>query len=214
MIRRITIVVLIIFVFIGGRIPKVDADTLTTELTDNFSQSSALWSYLGSANPVEDILDSGNTVLQLTESKTSEVGTIWLNQKVSPPFDVTFRYRMLDSYGYQGGADGLVFMFNKQQNIAPVLGGGMGFEIDEDNMDNGNGYGVEFDTWQNEWDSSASHIALFHKTPSSSSSQYLLANSEFPDVESTTWKYVKIEVKENSVNTYWATIQRIGLPQF
>ncbi len=173
-------------------------------IEDDYDDNSALWNFLGSAAIVSD--GTGNKVLQLTPATTSQTGTVWLNQPISPPFEVEFKYRMLNNRdGYlHYGADGIVFMFNKQQNIAPVNGGGMGFEVDPSLPDNGNGYGVEFDTFHNEeWDSSGSHIALFHKTPSSDLENHRLANADVSGINSSTWKQVRIEVTASSVDVYW-----------
>ncbi len=182
----------------------ISAAEVPLVIEDDYEADSGLWNVLGSAAIVSDGAD--NKVLQLTPSTMSQTGTVWLNQSISPPFEVEFRYRMLnnrDNYVHYG-ADGIVFMFNKQQNIEPVNGGGMGFEVDPLNPDNGNGYGVEFDTFHNEeWDSSGSHIALFHKTPSSNHTDHRLANADVFGINSSTWKQVRIEVTESSVDVYW-----------
>jgi hypothetical protein len=178
-------------------------------IVDNFedgAQSNLLWKYVGSAVTVEEN-GSANHAMQLTDALQNQVGTIWLEQEIAMPFSAKFRYRM-DQMGYWGPADGFVFMFNKERNLLPVTGGGMGFE-------QGNGYGVEFDTWDNyvdfpdPSDFDGSHISMFQNNPNSGQDQ-LSYVYYYPGVYSESWKYVNILVTERAVRVYVGDIEQLN----
>ncbi len=176
----------------------VQPSATTADDFEDEAYSNSLWTYVGAAAAVDED-GASNRMMQLTDSLQNQVGTIWLEQEVAMPFSAKFRYRM-DQAGYWGAADGFVFMFNKERNLLPVQGGGMGFE-------QGNGYGIEFDTWDNNSDFQdpsdfdGSHISLFHNNPNYKQDQ-LGYTYYSPGVYSETWRYVNILVDEHAVRVY------------
>jgi hypothetical protein len=170
-----------------------------TVLTDDFSDSTSTsknWDIIGINNTPS--IKGG--AMQLTSSGRYQVGTIWLKdaiaKSIKPPYTVTFRF-LIDGVDKSNvGADGIVFMFNKKQNTSPVTGGGMGFQSD-------NGYGVEFDTYSNEFDPSVDHISLFKNNPDHSVlKSNLLAQINDTTFEDAQWHDVRINVNTNNVKVY------------
>lgn len=160
----------------------------TPYLQDYFTTNSNLWNYLGSATRTPD------GKIMLTPGSQNQVGTIWLKQAIAPPYTVTFRFQMVGSLFQTEGADGISFMFNKLQNVSPVSGGGMGFEV-------GNGYGVEFDSYSNPFDPSYNHISLFKNNPDHSLAPALTQTSD-TTIENGQWHDVKVNVGTNLLKVY------------
>ncbi|MDB5053886.1 MAG: hypothetical protein JWM44_1936 [Bacilli bacterium] len=159
-----------------------------TVLSDDFSKENNSWKLLGSAKRTKD------GKIMLTPSEQSKVGTIWLKQTLKPPYVVDFRFQMTGIDPSHIGADGITFMFNKQQNTSPISGGGMGFEIN-------NGYGVEFDSYSNSFDPKYNHISLFKNNPDHSVSP-ALQQVQASGFEDTNWHNVKIDVGIDTVKIY------------
>jgi hypothetical protein len=164
-----------------------------TVLSDDFSTSvGSKWSLLGNAA-------YSDGAIRLTSSGQSQVGTIWLDQssqQILPPYTVTFRFKIDGVDSSNVGADGIVFMFNKLKNNSPVSGGGMGFETI-----NSNGYGIEFDTYNNAYDPSYDHISLFKNNPDHSVAPFL-AQVKDTTFENAQWHDVKINVATSNVKVY------------
>jgi hypothetical protein len=172
-----------------------------TVVADDFSADSGLWNYLGDAERLP------NGMLKLTSSAQGQVGTVWLKQTLSPPYVATFKYWMTSPgpspyTKVTDGADGIVFMFNKQQNTSPISGGGMGFEV-------GNGYGVEFDTYSNVWDPASNHISLFKNNPNHLLGP-VLGQVNDNSIENNQWHDVKIVVNTGSVQVYMDNILKVN----
>ncbi len=133
---------------------------------DDFSKDGGhQWIFLGAAKR-----DSNEEYVVLTEPGSQLVGVIWLKNNLTFPFTVYFQYKI----GGGSGADGLVFMFYKDWDYEPGIGGFLGFlcrEVEEPcPRDEAPGYGLEFDNYYNskeaygetyrEGDPSSNHIAL------------------------------------------------------
>ncbi|MFH0816316.1 MAG: hypothetical protein V1934_05825 [Methanobacteriota archaeon] len=106
--------------------------------SDNFDQDSGRWVYTNAAVRV-------NGHARLTPNATTQVGVMWFDTQVAYDFQVEFDYLI------EGGnhADGMVFMFFKQQDgYVPSTGGSMGF-FQYPNTP-AEGYGVELDTYCNQ----------------------------------------------------------------
>ncbi|MFK7697017.1 cadherin-like beta sandwich domain-containing protein [Paenibacillus sp. HJGM_3] len=169
-----------------GTAPAVHAATVVVQ--DNFESESNLWDRSGDARRTDG-------VIELTQAQNNKLGYMWLNQSLSPPYTVSFKFRISDSSS--SPADGLVFMFNKEKNSNGQGGGSLGFV-------EGNGYGVEFDTWPNEWDPGAKHITLFKNSPRHSPENLLaqadaLNNPLLPNFANSAWHDVRIDVRTNSI---------------
>ncbi|QGQ97946.1 tandem-95 repeat protein [Paenibacillus psychroresistens] len=170
-----------------------------TVLSDDFSTSTgSKWTRIGINNTPTYATDG---TMRLTSSGQGQVGTIWLDQNqlsapILPPYTVTFRFLINEADSTNVGADGIVFMFNKQQNSTPVSGGGMGFQT-------GNGYGIEFDTYSNAFDPSYNHISLFKSNPDHSAiGTPYLAQVQDNTFENAQWHNVKINVGTGNVKVY------------
>jgi hypothetical protein len=208
---RLLPVLMLVAVFVLSGVKPISANIITPPsgtngvvVSDDFSGATdSLWNVLGSATKhTED----GENYIELTHSG-SQVGTIWLKQNVAPPYTATFQFRIKSSSGQI--ADGIVFMFNKLQNVNPSNGGGMGYEV-------GNGYGIEFDTYLNTEDRVLCgndncperyvHTALFQNTPIHSISRPLdseqLDTTGTNTIDTGVWHSVRVEVGINSVQMY------------
>ena len=136
--------------FIGRGISAPPLESrIVSEFFDDFSTDSEMWTYVGSA-----YRDPTNEYVVLTENKNGQVGIIWFNRSITSAFTIEFKYKAGGGFG----ADGLVFMFYKDQNYLPDIGGSLGFI--GSGRSSVHGYGVEFDNYGNSWDPSSNHIAL------------------------------------------------------
>lgn len=135
-------------------------------LVDDFSTDPSLsWIIRNAA-----YWNSDSENIMLTEPGSERVGVMWLKNNVSSPMTIEFSYKI----GGGNGADGLIFMFYKDWDYEPGIGGFLGFHCRE--VENpcprkdAPGYGIEFDNYYNskeeygkdygEGDPSPNHIAL------------------------------------------------------
>ncbi|MCL5068712.1 MAG: Ig-like domain-containing protein, partial [Thaumarchaeota archaeon] len=117
-------------------------------------------------------------------------GVLWYNSTFTSDFTLSFMYKI----GGGSGADGIVAMFYKQNNYtAPGTGqlpnncgGCLGWV--------GNGYGVEFDTYQNSWDPTSDEVALIQNGVAN----HLIYTSD-PRTDDNLWHNATIQVGINSV---------------
>ncbi len=191
----IWLLILILCVGAWSSVPAtlVHASDEVPIVSDSFTTDTNYWDYLGQAQRIDG-------ALQLTPALNDKVGTLWMKQELTPPFTVTFEFQITNP---SNAADGLVFMFNKQKNNVPVTGGGLGFET-------GNGYGVEFDTWRNEWDPSGRHMTLFKNNPDHRIPGTNLFQSETSNIANGSWHSAKIEVTSTSVKAYLDTVLKLN----
>jgi hypothetical protein len=194
--------------FCGSKAECVNAAATleTTVLVDDgFSTDSGKWTYLGNATRAND---GDNQYIQLTDAVGSQTGTIWLNTAIAPPFTATFKLRIIQSW-YSDPADGIIFMFNKQQNLDTVAGGGMGFEV-------GNGYGIEFDSYPNTgndyhdpdyFPSVPYHMAIIKNTPDHAVGEnQTMPVTPVPDLVGSSggeWHDVRVEVGTDAVDVFY-----------
>jgi len=111
-----------------------------------------MWEYGGIA-----YRDASNGYMVLQNAQRASWGIAWFKDPIVEPFSVSFKYRA--GGGERSGADGFVFLFYQKKIIANVGGLLLATNVLS------NGYGVEFDNYQN-WeinDPSGNHIALKDK---------------------------------------------------
>ncbi|PLV59993.1 LamG-like jellyroll fold domain-containing protein [Thermotoga sp. KOL6] len=147
---------------------------------DDFRVDTGMWRYVGSAyrDTTEDYV--------VLVSGIGEVGIIWFKNPVRSPFTVEFKCKTAGGF-----ADGMVFMFYKKTDYEPYEGGYLGFERKE--RGSVPGYGIEFDDWQNIWDSSIGHVALIKD---SVDKHLMVAGGSINDGK---WHRVKISVDKEGV---------------
>ncbi len=155
-------------------------------IRDDFSSDSGLWEYTGSA-----YWDSSNGYVVLTPTVDWQVGAIWYKGEVSPPFTINFKYLA----GGGTGADGLVFMFCKNKTYDYGYGGALGFNPYESGS--AEGYGIEFDNFQNNFDPSERHIALIKD---SAANHLVYVNDD--RTEDNNWHNVTVAVGTSSVTVF------------
>jgi len=154
----------------------------TIDYSDDFSVDTGVWTYTGTA-----YRDNVNKYVVLTEAVNAESGAVWFNESLSSSFTVRFRYWVGNSTGTM--TDGFVVMFYKQRDDTLPKGGYLGFW--------GSGYGVEFDTFWNSWDSSGNHVALIKDGVGNH-----LVQVDDPRVKDNAWHNVAISVTTLSVAVY------------
>jgi hypothetical protein len=154
----------------------------TIDYSDDFSVDTGVWTYTGTA-----YRDNVNKYVVLTEAVNAEAGAVWFNESLSSSFTVRFRYWVGNSTGTM--TDGFVVMFYKQRDDTLPKGGYLGFW--------GSGYGVEFDTFWNSWDSSGNHVALIEDGVGNH-----LVQVDDPRVKDNAWHNVAISVTTLSVAVY------------
>ena len=121
-------------------------DVVIRENTSIKKEVSDSRTFVGSAHESEE------GYIVLTEDEEWQAGAMWIDDVVSAPFNASFKYK---SAGEGNIADGFVFMFNKKADVLGNNGSFMGFE-------NGNGYGVEFDSFFNTNESEHAAAGLKH----------------------------------------------------
>jgi uncharacterized protein YraI len=161
---------------------------LSITFADDFSSDTGLWSYSGNA-----YRDAQNGYIVLTPNKELQVGNVWLNQDITSPFTVEFRYKA----GGGTGADGLTLMFYKDKNYEPGRGGRLGFISESSEV--APGYGIEFDNYENSEysDPNEKHIALIKDRVSNH-----LRSVGDQRTEDNQWHQVKVEVNARSIVVY------------
>ena len=155
-------------------------------LHDDFSSDSQLWDYVGAA-----YRDTSNAYVVLTENTNWQYGIIWLKNEITPPFTAKFKYWA----GSRTGADGIVMMFCKNKNYDYGYGGALGFNPYETGT--AQGYGIEFDNYQNSYDPSERHIALIKD---SVANHLIYVNDD--RTGDNNWHDVTVQVGNSSVNVF------------
>lgn len=166
-------------------------------IKDNFETDTDEWNFMGSA------YRSSNGYAVLTKNKNAQVGAMWLKRGINKPFVTSFKYKL----GGGTGADGFVFMFGKKPNTLGNSGRELGFKV-------GNGYGVEFDSFYNEFHGehcgvNTRHIALIKDKLSSGTAGKVLTplavNLE-PKyaklIRDNKWHDVEVRVTTEGVDVY------------
>ncbi|MFQ6135292.1 MAG: hypothetical protein ACE5KU_05715 [Nitrososphaerales archaeon] len=167
---------------------------------DDFSRDpGSEWIFLNAA-----YWDSGSEHIVLTEPGSDLVGVMWLKKNVTSPFTVEFRYRV----GGGSGADGFVFMFYKDWDYEPGIGGFLGFHCREVDRPcprkEAPGYGLEFDNYFNskeeygevygEGDPSPNHVALLKDFIGNH-----LTHVNDSRTEDNLWHHVKLIVRDEGM---------------
>ena len=121
---------------------------------DDFSTDTGKWTYAGGYR------DDVSHYVALTKADTDAAGVIWLNEEIKTDAETTVEFSYMSGGGT--GADGFVMMFYIDMSYAPwpKSGGSLGFEGWWPDSYPYSGYGIEFDSYKNESDRSAQHIAL------------------------------------------------------
>jgi hypothetical protein len=163
------------------------------------SLNDEFWTWY-TTDPAHSGIEDGAFVL--TPSAASQAGVLWLRQMISPPFSVEFRFRITHLSG-EYGADGFVFMFNKPISSGGIDGYGLGFDS------NTGGYGVEFDTYLNYYDSDPTYghdgpeygqVALFYRSPTQK--WQIMADALQLGMKDGNWHDARIEVDTDFVRVY------------
>jgi len=157
-----------------------------TTFFDDFSSDSGLWEYEGVS-----LRDIDNEYVILTNNKKSTWGHIWLNEPISGPFNLSFRFKA----GGGSGADGFVILFYQTKEGFGVQPTNVAGYVLTGRYDT-NGYGVEFDNYQNDHDPSRNHIALRDKTMNHLESVYDLRT------EDNVWHDVSLEVRKSEIRVF------------
>ena len=121
-------------------------------VTFNDSSDPSLLTLNGSAQTV-------NNALRLTPASKIKAGSAFLTAPIDlgnqGSFSTNFQFQITNSGGLGGGADGLVFTIQTAENSAlGDTGGYMGYSDITPSI------GIEFDTYNNSWDSNGNHIGV------------------------------------------------------
>jgi hypothetical protein len=182
---------------------KAESKIVSKTFSDDFSQDTGMWEYLGFAWPSywgEDAkyvayrdAEKGHVVL--TPAEPHLAGAIWFKWEFTSPFTVNFKYLA----GGGSGADGLVMMFYHEK--PPYLWSGACLSFI------GSGYGIEFDNHYNyledEYggppvtDPSENHIAIIKDNPSNH-----LIYVDDQRTEDNVWHSVTVDVDYSSITVY------------
>lgn len=166
------------------------AKAITISYNDDFSTDSGLWQYVGSA-----YRDSTNQYIVLTEPINDQAGVAFFKLPINNIFKATFDYKV----GGGSGADGFTLFFYEQKYLSPQGGECLGFSPIGGVA---SGYGIEFDGWQNGWESSSNHIALIRD----SATNHLVCVDD-ARTEDNEWHRVAVTVDESSVTVVVDEVQ-------
>ncbi len=158
--------------------------------SDDFSQDSGRWTYGGTfADPA--IRTQGHA--RLTPATGTRVGYMWFDTEITWDFQVEFDYLI----GGGSGADGMVFMFYKDRAYTPGAGGYMGFVGTPGTVQ---GYGAEFDTWNNGWgnEPGSNYLGIIEDVPSNH-----LATSYVSNIRDNAWHHIKVVVEGLVISVYY-----------
>ncbi len=166
-ISRFVVMAAIAVVVVGGSAPLLAqinfSPNFSTAVTDGGNANLTL---KGSAT-----LINGGTVLRLTPDGTQHVsGSAWFSpqQAVTGGFSTTFTFQISHGTGF-GPADGLAFVIQNSsgEGFGTAALGGSGGAIgygapgpDDNGVAIPNSIAIEFDTFQNDWDPDANHVAV------------------------------------------------------
>ncbi len=167
-------------------------------LRDDFSKSPVNWRFLNASR-----WDQAGQYIVLTQPGSQRVGVTWLKRNITSPFTAEFRYKV----GGGTGADGFVFMFYKDTDYEPGIGGYLGFQCRPITKPcpkvEAPGYGLEFDSYYNSkaaynmGDPSPKHIALLKD---SINTHIVYVNDT--RVSDNKWHQVKLVVGESNITAY------------
>lgn len=167
--------------------------------SDDFSTDpnfNGLWNIIRYAFDFENEAgwDSQEHVLFLTRAVSDKAVAMFANHALTERFwEATFRYKA----GGGTGADGFTFMFYKNQAAygRPGAGGGLGFIL-HDNIPVA-GYGIEFDNYHNNFESSDRHIALIKDNVDNH-----LTSRNDPRTEDNQWHDARIAFNSGRISVY------------
>jgi hypothetical protein len=147
--------------------------------SDNFDSDSGHWDYIGSASRFDNYL-------RLTQAVGGQTGVAWFDTPVDYDFSAEFDYLI----GGGDGADGMVMMFFKDMAYDPAGGGYLGFVGDPMTVE---GYGLEFDTYNNGWgdEPGARYVGLIEDDPINNH----LATAYRDNMRDNNWHHVKLVVE-------------------
>ena len=195
----LTFIVILCFSF--SNFLDIKAQQQTSEsYSDDFSNDSGLWTYLGNAYREE--IDQ---TLVLNKGEWFQRGIVFFKHPISSSFTVSFSY--LIGEGYAGLSGDALIMFFYTPNNSTLLGSGPASQSNS-------GYGIEFDGWPN-WasdfvrlngglinpptgDPYDNHIGLIE----GSVGNHLVYTAKDPRVSDYIWHHVTIQVDESSVSVY------------
>ena len=173
---------------------------ISESYSDDFSNDSGLWTYLGNAYREE--IDQ---TLVLNKGEWFQRGIVFFKHPISNSFTVSFSY--LIGEGYAGHSGDALIMFFYTPNNSTLLGSGPASQSNS-------GYGIEFDGWPN-WPSDFvglngglinpptgdpydNHIGLIE----GSVGNHLVYTANDPRVSDYIWHHVTIQVDGSSVSVY------------
>ena len=173
----------------------------TGSYSDDFSEDSGSWQYLGSA-----YREQTNQCLVLTDSGHTKGGVAFFHAPIPDAFTANFSYKVGEG-DYQG--DGFTMFFFKQEYSPTDNGGSLSFNHKYEIIP---GYGIEFDAWQNipqdfqsvvggqqnpQGDPSNNHIALIEDFTGNH-----LAYVNDPRVSDNNWHNVSVIVQASAVKVF------------
>ncbi len=148
---------------------------------------------IGNANSI------GGNCYELTGAFNTQFGAIWSDDLINlnESFEAQFQLYLGNN---NGGADGIVFVFQPVSNSVGSLGGGLGYEGIVPSV------GVEFDTWQNGNynDIPNDHVALM-KHGLLDHTQALTPPTPMPNMEDDLWHDVRVtwDADIHKLKVYW-----------
>jgi hypothetical protein len=185
---------------VGGLLGTSNAQAESTLFSDDFATSpltNGKWTVARSGNP-RAAHDASGQSFYLTQVGGDMSGiSMFANTPLETRrWEASFRYRIGGLY--QGGADGLVFLFYKKGGYTPGYGGFLGFNPPYAPQP---GYGIAIDNYYNSgWDPSGSYIGLISNTTYTFSDKLAYANDR--RTEDGVWHSMKVRFIDGDVSVY------------
>lgn len=186
---------------IGGLLGSSSVRAETTLFSEDFStnpNTNGKWTVVQSGAP-NSTHDATSQSFYLTRVGGYSGGGIYMLAKTplkTRKWEASFRYRI--GGRYQGGADGLAFLFYKQGGYTPAGGGFLGFNAAYVSQP---GYGIVIDNYFNpDWDPSASYIGLIANSTHSFANKLAYVND--PRTEDAVWHAMRVRFMDGTVSVY------------
>ncbi len=186
---------------IGGLLGASSVQAETTLFSEDFAtnpNTNGKWTVVQSDVP-NSLYDATSQSFYMTRVGGYTGGGIYMMANTplkTRKWEASFRYRI--GGRYQGGADGLAFMFYKKGGYRPAGGGFLGFNPAYANQP---GYGVIIDNYFNSgWDPSASYIGLIKDNTHTFSGRLAYVNDS--RTEDATWHTMRVRFVDGEVSVH------------
>ena len=201
---------------------KAGDDTLQTNpscsISDDFSEDSARWTYIGYNEHAYWDIDNEYAVLTLEDGNknrlfwiSGEAGVMWFDQEIKyTKMLVDFRFKAYKKGNGSKRGEGFVMMFYKNKDYAPRYGNYLGFEdirpeTSGTTQTNFDGYGIEFDYYDRYGNPGYRHIAVIKDRIRNHLARVNFSeidDNDFGEIGDNEWHSVRVVILDKLIKVY------------